>query len=195
LNSPSGAVRLTLDETLVVLTLLGLVGTGDSGLTLRAGDGFLVRLSGGRLATGSGDSGGLRGSATLLGKHLTATQAERIRVQLHESTEVHQRVLLANRTLDALDGSAHLRLHLIAIDQASDVAVRHDVAGQEVASLGLRLTTNRAVDRVQLVERTTRPHNEATEVTTRCELEEVETGDVRELDTRQVAEALRDLIL
>jgi len=118
-----------------------------------------------------------------------------VRVQLDKSAEVLERVSLLVVSLDAVDSGSQLALHLIAVDDASQVRVEHQRARQRVASLLSALAGLRSPDGVELLECSASPDDESAQVTTGRELQQVQAVDRRRLHTRQVAESLGDAIV
>jgi ribosomal protein S3 len=66
----------------------------------------------------------------------------------------------------------------------------HDSVHVRVVRLRGGLAVSSAEQRVQLLERTLRPDDEAAHVATRRQLQQVQAVHIRELDARQVAECL-----
>lgn len=120
-----------------------------------------------------------------------------VRVQAEHDLLVAQRVLLldgraasSGLTLGGVEGA----LDFAAVDQTSKIGLRNNVGRQEVVALVLGGLGGGAVDLVEGVESGRGPDDEAAEVTTGCELEEVEGGDGAGLDTGDVAEAVDELL-
>jgi hypothetical protein len=122
-----------------------------------------------------------------------------IRVELDHGAKVLERVLL-----DALGGNGgsallsrnDLGLNLIGVDDAGQVAVRHHGTGDTEALLLSRFrTVLTAVKPIELGQRVLGEDNEASEVTTRGKLKEVEGRHVGHLDTRDVAEGFLDAVV
>lgn len=85
-------------------------------------------------------------------------------------------------------------LNFGGVDEAGQVSVSHQVGGQEVIPLESRGAGGGAVDLVESLEGRGGPDDEATEVATGGELEEVEGEDGRGLDTGDVAEGLDEVL-
>lgn len=120
-----------------------------------------------------------------------------VRVQAKHNLLVAQRVLLLDvSTLGngtTLGGAQHT-LDFRAVDQTGQVGVGDQVGRQEEVLLQLRGLGGGAVDVVEGLEGGGGPDDEATEVTTRGELEEVQGVDVAGLAAGHVAEALDELL-
>lgn len=118
-------------------------------------------------------------------------------VEAEEDLLVAQRVLLLDGGAagDGLAlGGVERGLDLGAVDEAGEVGLGDDVAGeQEVALVGRGLGGG-AVDLVERLEGGRGPDDEAAEVATGRELEEVERGDGAGLDAGDVAEAGHELL-
>merc|ERR1711988_1840038 len=118
-------------------------------------------------------------------------------VQTQQHLLVPQRVLLlhvgALGDVATADGAEHA-LHLRAVDQLGDVRLRDGVLREHVVLLELGRLGGGAVDAVERVESGGGPDDEATEVATRGELEQVERVDWASLDTRDVAGGRHDLL-
>lgn len=100
-------------------------------------------------------------------------------------------LLLDNSALadgTALDWSEH-RLHFGAVDELGNVWLGDHVAWEEEVLLELGWSCGAAVDSVEGRESGGGPDDEAAEVTTWCELEEVQCVDGAGLDTGDVAES------
>lgn len=110
---------------------------------------------------------------------------------------VAERVLLLNEgTLGAglTLGLTEHGLDFRRVDDTGNVGVGKEVGGEEEVLLESRSSSSSTVDFVQSSESSRGPDNEATEVTTGSELEEVEGVDGGGLDTRDVAEGLDELL-
>jgi len=92
-------------------------------------------------------------------------------------------------------GSLDDRLDLVRVDDAGNVGVLNLGLGKVVVDLGLRALRVGAVDLVELLKGGLGPDDEATEVTTRGELEEVQVLNRGSLNTRDVAEGLLDTVV
>ena len=114
-----------------------------------------------------------------------------IGVESKQHLLILQRVLLLHTR--SLRGRVALRLvehalHLTAVDETRDIGVADDIAGQEEVGLQLAGLSRGAVDIVEGSEGVRCPDDEATQVTTWCELEEIQGVDWAGLNTRDVAE-------
>lgn len=128
---------------------------------------------------------------SLLGKH------GGIRVQAKHDLLVLKRVLLLDSRSagDSLAlGSVERALDFRAVDQTSKIGLRDNVGGEEEVTLVGRGLGGGTVDLVKGLEGSRGPDDEAAEVTTRGELEEVKSGDGRGLDTSDVAESSDELL-
>jgi hypothetical protein len=85
--------------------------------------------------------------------------------------------------------AAHL-LDLGGVDHTGDVSVLDHGHGQDEASLEGAALSRGAVHLLEALESTLRPDDEATEVATRGELEEVKEVDIGNVDTTDVAEGI-----
>jgi len=118
-------------------------------------------------------------------------------VEAEHDLLVAQRVLLLD--VDALGaglalGSAENGLDFGRVDQAGQIGVGNQVAGQKVVPLESRGAGGGAVDLVEGLESGGGPDDEAAEVTTGGELEEVEGEDGGGLNTGDVAEGLDEVL-
>jgi len=151
------------------------------------------------LASGSGGLGflDLLGLDALLLEDLLAAEGLGVGVEAEENGLVDKGVLLLGpgALLDLLAGGADDRLDLSAVDEAGDVRVADLGGGEDVVLLVEGLLVEGAEDIVEEGEGTLGPDDEATEVTTRGELEEVQAADVDELNTGKVAESLDDTLV
>lgn len=110
---------------------------------------------------------------------------------------VAQRVLLLHNC--TLGASLALRcaqhgLDFRGVDQTSNVCVGNSVGGQEEVLLKGGGSGGAAVDLIESLESSRGPDNEATQVTTGGELEEVESVDRGGLNTGDVAESADELL-
>lgn len=111
-------------------------------------------------------------------------------VLAQEDLLVLERVLLLHRcTLGAglALGGVEDALDFGAVDETGKVGLGNNVGGDEEALLAL-------VDSVKLLDGRGGPDDETTEVTTGCELEEIESIDGAGLDTGDVSEALDEIL-
>ncbi len=120
-----------------------------------------------------------------------------VRIEAQQDLTVAERVLLLHpgalgRTLPLL--RTHDRLHLGAVDQARDVRIRHHVGGQQEIFLERTGCRGAAVYGVQCGERTGRPHDEATQMSTGCQLQEVESEDAAGFHAGDVSERLDEVL-
>jgi hypothetical protein len=147
--------------------------------------------SGGGLGVGLGGLGGssLLGAVGLVGEDGLAANNGGIGVELDHDTPVLERVALVQADLALLDDGAESALDLLGVDDAGDVGVGELAVRQRVAELLGALGVEGAKDLVESLEGRLGPDDEAAEVTTGRELEEVEARDVGGLDAGQVAEA------
>ncbi len=132
-----------------------------------------------------------RGLARLLDRTQTLLrERSRVGVLAKENLLVAERVLLLDvaalsaglalgRTEDSLDFGA--------VDETGKIGLRDNVGGEEEALLAV-------VDGIQLLDGGRGPDDEATEVATGGELEEVERVDRAGLNTGEVAEALNKIL-
>lgn len=121
---------------------------------------------------------------------LLSAESLGIGVEAELNLLVLERVLLLDTTALSLGialGSAEDALNFRGVDEAGKVGLGDHVGGKEEALLAL-------VDGVELLDGRGSPDDEAAEVTTRGELEEVEGIDGAGLDTGDVAEALGDVL-
>ena len=134
---------------------------------------------------------GLDVTKTLLGK------GRGVWVEAEKDLLVAERVLLLDdATLGdggAL-GGAKDGLHFGRVDELDNVGLGDRVGGEEVVLLEGRGLGGGAVDLVKSLERRRGPDDEATEMATGSELEEVQGVDGRGLDTGDVAESADKLL-
>ena len=93
----------------------------------------------------------------------------------------------------ALGGPDHA-LDFRRVDETADISLRNDVGGEEEVLLERGWGGGGAVDGVQGLEGGGGPDDEAAEMSTGCELEEVEREDGRGLNACDVAESACDLL-
>lgn len=145
----------------------------------------------------------------LLGSTLRLATADRLlaKLLLRESSSVGvetehdllvaERVLLLDNTALGAGltlGSVEDGLDLGGVDETGEISVGDDVLGQEVVLLQSSGGRGGAIDLVEGLEGGGGPDDEATEVTTRGELEEVEREDRGGLNTGDVAESTDKLL-
>lgn len=182
------ALRDDLVSDSLELSLSLLEGLGHTGLKgvegLRAGGGDLSGGLAGALLLlllgvllGVGNLGGLLSSASLLIEGVES---------VHEDL-VSQGVLLGGVCLDRGLGSAELGLDLVGVDDSSEISAVHHVSVENVATLFDVGSSPVSEDGVEGLESLTGPDDESAEVTTRGELEEVESVDVDEVDSGKVS--------
>jgi hypothetical protein len=166
------------------------VDRGGLGLVLLGGN-----LLGGLRGTGGFDGVLLLFGSGFLGQELTTTHGKGVRVQSDLDTQVLETVLLLAATGDVVLLRVDLGLDFIGVDQSGKIGVGHDVARESVANLGGGESLFGAPDAVELFEGGLGPDDEATEVSTGSELQEVETVNLLEVNTGQVAEGTGDTVV
>lgn len=106
---------------------------------------------------------------------------------VHENA-IGKRVLLGATLNSGRDlGSAELGLNLVGVDDSGEVSAVHDVAVEDIATLFDVSSAVVAEDTVECLKGILGPDDEATEVTTRGELEEVKSVNVDEVNTGEVS--------
>jgi hypothetical protein len=118
-------------------------------------------------------------------------------VKAEHDVLVDERVLLLDGTTagdGVTTGSVERALDLRAVDETGEVGLGDDVGGEEEVALESRGLGGGAVDVIKGLESGGGPDDEAAEVTTRGELEEVKGGDGAGLDTGDVAETNDELL-
>jgi hypothetical protein len=118
-------------------------------------------------------------------------------VQTKHNLLVLERVLLldSRSASDSVSlGSVDRALDFRAVDQASKIGLRDNVGRKEEVTLVGGSLGGGTVDAVESLESTRGPDDESTKVTTRSELEEVESSDGAGLDTSDVAESGDELL-
>jgi hypothetical protein len=106
---------------------------------------------------------------------------------------VGERVLLALGASVGVDTlHAKLALDLIGVDDSGEVGAGHHGSAELEAALGGGSLAVGAEDAVELLEGVLGEDDESTEMTTRGELEEVESADVASVNAGQVAGSLLD---
>lgn len=140
--------------------------------------------------------GGLRLQALLLEEFLTANGLG-VRVEAEEHGLVDKRVLLLcpGAFLDLLASRANDGLDFVAVDEAGDVGVGDLGSGEDVILLKSSSLLEGAVDIIKEAESTLGPDDESSKVTTGSELKKIQSPDVDNFDTRQVAESLNNAII
>lgn len=128
---------------------------------------------------------------------LLATENLGIGVETEENSLVDKRVLLLcpGALLDLLASGTNDRLDLVRVDETSNVGVGDLGGGEEVVALVEGSFVKGAKDLVEESKSTLGPDDEAAEVTTWGELEEIEATDVDELNTWKIAECLDDTVV
>ena len=195
-------VFLVLIVVLSVLTSLDLiqdllVGVLE-GLFEAVGEGLLAEGSLSLLGTSSLGSLLLEGSSTsslaaLGGLSLGSSKSLGSRVESLHGGLVGERVLLAlGRDIGVGALHAELGLDLIGVDDSSEVGAGHHVSAELESALLDTALTVRAEDVVELLESVLGENDESAEVTTRGELEEVESADVANINTWEVSGSLLD---
>jgi hypothetical protein len=137
-------------------------------------------------------------SSTLLGSDdLGTTEDLSVGVETVHDTLVLERVLLLGvRTLlDLVTGRADNGLDFVRVDETVDIRVGHDVGGENVVLLQGSRGFVGTVELIQKRDGTLGPDDETTQVSTGSELQQVETTDVDELKTGQVAESLDNTVI
>lgn len=126
----------------------------------------------------------------LLGAQFLLGEDSGVRVQSQHNLLVLQWVLLQDmRSLGvSVLGRSNDSLDLGRVDQRLEVSVGDNVGWQGVANLG-RLSGLRTVDSVQRLESSLGPDDKSTQVSTRGQLQQAQTGHVSEVDTRDVSES------
>lgn len=172
------------------LVLGGVLGRATLG-----GDRGLVK-DGHELLTVGLEGGLARGLSLGLLEDGTAFGSEGKGVKLNASTKVGERVLLAvgladlARALRTKDG-----LNLAGVDDALKVSVSHHGTRRLEARLLGRSSRLGAEDGVESLESRLSPDDEATKVSTRSKLKEVEAVHVSQIYTRDVAESTGDGVI
>jgi hypothetical protein len=168
--------------------LVGLLLVGDfGGLELSQGRSLL-------LAAGL-EEGGAEGRTSTGLENGVSALGQSIRVEANHGTQVGKRVALEGSTTDTTLSRTKLGLDFIGVDETVQVGVEHDVAGQVVVLLGGGGTSPRTPGIVEVLEGRTSPDDETTQVTTRSKLKEIQTVNMAEFDTRQVAEGAGDTLI
>lgn len=103
--------------------------------------------------------------------------------------------VLARSKLGSRDGRADDGLDLGTVDDASKIGVGHEGTGKVVLRLGQRTRLVVTIDGSKLAEGTFSEDDEATEGTTRGELEKVQAINAGDLNTREVADSLDDAVV
>jgi hypothetical protein len=120
-----------------------------------------------------------------------------VRVQTVHDTLVLERVLLlSERTLVVLvTGRTDDGLDFVRVDQTSDIRVGHDVSRQDIVLLQGSRGFVGTVEFIQESKSRLSPDDETTQVSTRSQLEQVQTTDVDQFKTGQVAEGLDETVV
>lgn len=114
---------------------------------------------------------------------------------VHENA-IGKRVLLGATLNSRRDlGSAELGLDLVGVDDSGEVSAVHDVAVEDIATLFDVSSAVVAEDTVECLKGILGPDDEATEVTTRGELEEVKSVNVDEVNTGEVSGGSLDALV
>ena len=170
--------------------LEGLLETFGESLESSGSLGLLGTSSLGSLLLESGGTGGLAGSNSLVlgGAHGLGGGVE----DLHKSL-VLKRVLLATARLLGVNSlHAELGLDLVRVNDSGEVSAGHHGSTEGESGLadgGLSVGTEEGVE---LLESVLGEDNKSSDMTTRGELEEVQSGDVAGVDTGEVSGGLLD---
>jgi len=117
-----------------------------------------------------------------------------VRVEFDEETEVLERVLLVDDVfLRSLLGSK-VRLDFLGVDQTTQIGVGEGNSGKSESNLEFRRLRVRSIKFVKLLEGRFGPNDEASEMSSRGELEEVEVMDAAELNTGNVSESTNESV-
>jgi hypothetical protein len=149
-------------------------------------------LSGGDLlaSTDISESGVTLGDVVGLDLDGATLEGSGIRVEVDESLVVGEGVLAVSGSDGVLLGT-EMRLNLSRVDDTTKISVSDGSAGEDEAML-LGGNSGLSKDGVKSVEGILGPDDEATNMTSRGELEEVETVDIGDLNTSQVTEGGTD---
>lgn len=173
----------SLGERLLVLVHDDLAAEVLLSVLLGAGD--LGRLDSWLLGGGAGSLGVLDGEGAL---GLTSAVGLGVWVESEHDAEILERILLDWGILGLSSLGAEVGLDLGGVDDAAEVGVGDDRAGEDESLLEEGRLAEGAEDSVELLEGGLGPDDEATEMASRSELEEVEMVDADLLDSREIAE-------
>jgi len=122
---------------------------------------------------------------------LDSASTRNVGIEALHDTEVTEGVLVAHGTLLLLGGSrAERSLNFLRIDDASDVRIGQAAGGQEVVLLQSSRLGAGTIKGLELLKGALSPDDEATEMATGGEGEQVQVAHVHQLDTGDVAEGL-----
>jgi len=169
----------------------GLNETGVEGVE-SGGSGLLVSLSG--LGAGLLDSGSSGGNSSFLGSGFLGNGSVGVGVHLLHHGSVLEGVLLGLIvSSDGSSDSAELGLNLVGVDNSSKVSAFHGSTVEVVSSLLNTRLGGGSEDVIKGTEGGRSVDNESTDVTTRGELEEVESVDVASVNSGHVSSVLGDV--
>ena len=94
--------------------------------------------------------------------------------------------------LDDLPGLAECLDNLLRSDKLSEIGIVHLVVGNRPSGLLLRLGLESSEDGIELAESRLGPNDQASEMTSRSDLEEVEPLHMQKSDSGDVAESTSD---
>mmetsp|Transcript_24684 Transcript_24684/g.56725 ORF Transcript_24684/g.56725 Transcript_24684/m.56725 type:complete len:332 (-) Transcript_24684:201-1196(-) len=103
-----------------------------------------------------------------------------MRIQLLQRGNVGNGVLLAQRLGLVPESGSYHRLHFVGVDDTSQIRIGHGGGGHGLPAGSVHGLQSRC--------RRSRPHDEPSHVSSRCQLEEVETGHFTALHPGQIAE-------
>ncbi|MFS8009551.1 hypothetical protein Hanom_Chr14g01286261 [Helianthus anomalus] len=126
----------------------------------------------------------------LLSKQSHPLSSLSIRIQPQHSVQILQRILLHRSPLHLLLNRSHNRLHLIRINNPSQISVHHLSPGQHIPLLLLTLVLERSVNRIQLLKRRFRPDHKPSKMTSRSQFQQIQPLNVANLNSRNVPKSL-----
>lgn len=173
-----------------LLSRLGLVSENIVELSSGLGSGFLVLSVLGRLLSLSGDDLVLLLLASLAQQELLSSQGLGIGVQFDQNTEISQGVLLSLNLSLAGDLWSDLGLDFIGVDESGEVRVGQETSWKSVSILQAGLFGEGSVKRIQLLKGILGPDDKSSKMTSRGELQQIQTVDAGQFNTRDVSEGL-----
>jgi len=161
---------------------------------LRGEEGLQEHLRG---SNGLLGPGGVLGLETLLLEDLLPAEGLGVGVETEENSPVDEGVLLLcpGPLLDLLASRADDGLDLVTVDEAGDIGVGDLGCGEEVILLEGGGFVEGPENFVKKSKSGLSPDNETADMSSGGELEEVQSPDIDELNTGQVAEGLDDAVV
>jgi len=172
------------------LSGLGLVSENVIELSSGLGSDFLVLSVLGSFLSLSSDKFVLLLLASLTQQELLSSQGLGIGVQFDQHTKVSQWVLLSLNLSFVGNLRSNLGLDFIGVDESGKIGVGQETSGEGVSVLGSGSLGVSSVNGVQLLKSILGPDDKSSKMTSRSKLQQVQSVDTGQLDSRDVSEGL-----